>query len=541
MPQIPTDANSSLNWSRRVSRSSEIYEEICEGNIQPPRLSRRLSRGSIASGIYEEMKPCSSNIQSIVEEHLDSPPPVPPLPPHRKRLNTFETDPFAFLGDMRRSSTNPESELVKKKKYKNVLENIFGANRSKRAESISETPTCTIEDIIKGGENQKHIQPTCTNDVLKPLPISCSKIDKRNSFSSPDLSKINFLDTFDEEKIVALMQLNCSSDLETHIDDDFVSEESKVFNYSSFSLDDSATTARSSRCAMARILELKSKSGSMESFNVSGRLPQNFNFSACNSSAINLVGASGAVPSAQKLKHNKIILDDELTGYCIMAPIRSKNAIETSTATTSSTSSSTTSGYSTGSYCSSSTSSSTSSNTQNVENIQKRDVLLKKSLAKTETDYDQLPIRKEPLPVGENDLGNIYENMKSVSPLSGSSVILRPHENTPPLSKEFTGNLYENLLTIKAAQELEQPLPGNICTSTPTDSPADEPSPSCLGENESYYQTPRKSIISVDDKIPSYYPNSCDTVRMRRCLNSPNSKSSTPTACKTEAEKEVYI
>ena len=509
--------------------------------MQPPRLSRRLSRGSIASGIYEEMKPCAPNIQSIIEEHLESPPPIPPLPPHRKRLNTFETDPFAILGDIPRSSTNPESELVKKK-YKNVLGTIFGASRAKRAESVSETPTCTMEDIINGGNDKKHFQPIYANGVLKPLPLSCTKIDKRNSFSSPDLSKINFLDTFDEEKIAALMQLNSSSDLEAHIEDDFVGEESKVLNYSSLSLDDSAIAPRTSILAVARIRSLKLKSGSMESFNVSSRLPQNFNFSACNTSSINLVGASGAVPSAQKQKRNKIILDDDLTGYCIMAPIRSKNSIETqeaTTTTTSSTSSSTTSGYSTGSYCSSSTTSSTSSNTQAVENIQKQD-LIKKTLAITETDYDQLPVRKAPLPVADNDLGNIYENMQSVSPLSGNSVVLRNHDNVSNLSKEFTGNLYENLLTIKAAQELEQPLAANICTSTPTDSPANEPSLSGLGEQESYYQTPRKSIISVDDKIPSYYPNSCDTVKMKRRSNSPNSKSTTPTTHKT-MEKEVRI
>ncbi|KAI8123702.1 hypothetical protein CVS40_5585 [Lucilia cuprina] len=38
-------------------------------------------------------------------------------------------------------------------------------------------------------------------------------------------------------------------------------------------------------------------------------------------------------------------------------------------------------------------------------------------------------------------------------------------------------------------------------------------------EQENLYQTPRKSIISIDDKIPSYYPNSCDTEIFQRHHN----------------------
>ncbi|XP_037815481.1 serine-rich adhesin for platelets [Lucilia sericata] len=541
LPQIP-DANNSINWSRRVSRASEIYEEIFEGNF-PPRLSRRLSRTSIASGIYEEMKPCSPNIHSIMEEHLNCPPPLPPLPAHRKRLNTCESDPFGLLGDIPRSNTNPESELAKKKKYKNVLDNIFGSGRSKRAESVSETPTCTMEDIINGGSSDSNEQfhPIYANEILK-RPPPCTKPNKRNSFSSPDLSKINFLDTFDEDKVAALLQLNSSSDLEVHADEDFSSEIGAVHNYSSLSLDDSAIAASTSLLVMSRLQALKAKSGSMESLNVSGQLPQNFNFSACNTSSINLIGASGAVPSIQKLIRNKIIMEDELSGYCVMAPIINKkvDGQETTTTTTSSTTSSTTSGYSTGSYCSS-TSSSTSSNTQVTENkdLQQKPHLMKRT-AKTnvhESDYDEVPMRKTPIPVNDTDLSNIYENMQTGSPLNISGVVLRDHENTPPLSRDFTGNLYENLLTIKAAQELEQPSPAHICTSTPTDSPADKPSPGTLEEQENFYQTPRKSIVSVDDKIPSYYPNSCDTVKMRRRSNSP-SKQTTPTTAHKSGEKE---
>lgn len=549
LPQIPV-SNNSFNWSGgRVSRASDIYEEIFEGNV-PPRLSRRLSRASIASGIYEEMKPCSQSvINAIVEEHLDCPPPLPPLPPHRKRINTYGVDASGSPGDIPRSNTNPESDLAKKKKYKNVLDNIFGSGRSKRAESVSESQACTMEDIINGSDSPDDFgNPVYVNEILKHPEITAMS-NKRNSFSSPDLSKINFLDTFDEEKIAAFLLLqNSSDDLDEHDLLDIV--EMEGHNYSSLSLDDSSighsTTSRA--LVMKRLQALKSKSGSVESLNISEQLPQNFNFSACNSSSINLVGASGAVPSLQKLKRNKIVIEDDLTGYCIMAPIQNKKTelgdVAATATATSSTTSSTSSGYSTGSYCS--TTSSSSSNTNSSERNKdtnhkhpKKQSQTKKSQPEEECDYDQVPLRRTPIPVNDNS-SNIYENMQVGSPIN-ASIIPKPHDQTPPINKDFSGNLYENLLTIKAAQELEQPLPGGLCTSTPTESAAEKDSvPSLVEEQENYYQTPRKSIISVDDKVPSYYPNSCDTMKMKRGSISPSKQQTTPTITKSD-EKEVGV
>ncbi|XP_073846631.1 scrambled [Musca autumnalis] len=548
LPQIPV-SNNSINWSTggRLSRASEIYEEIFEGNV-PPRLSRRLSRASIASGIYEEMKPCSQSIiNAIMEEHLDCPPPLPPLPPHRKRINTLESESSSSLNDIPRSNTNPEVDLAKKKKYKNVLDNIFGTGRSKRAESVSESQACTMEDIINGGGSDHDGKddfgnPLYANEILKRPEVAALSNSKRNSFSSPDLSKINFLDTFDEEKIAALLLLQSSSNDALEDDHEFVEfAEADVHNYSSLSLDDSSIGHYNSRAVLKRIRAMKSKSGSLESLNISEQLPQNFNFSACNTSSINLVGASGAVPSIQNLKRNKIVIEDDLTGYCIMAPIQNKNT-ETVHTATSSTTSSTSSGYSTGSYCSTTSSSSSNSEPNKEERNGQPNgepilpVKLKKSQqTQDESDYDMVPLRKTPIPVNES---NIYENMQVGSPLN-ASIILKPHEQTPPLNKDFSGNLYENLLTIKAAQELEQPMPAIICTSTPTDSASEKDSPAVTNEEqENYYQTPRKSLISIDDKIPSYYPNSCDTMKTKRGSISPSKHNSTPPAAPKSDDKE---
>ncbi|KAG4077172.1 hypothetical protein HA402_016159 [Bradysia odoriphaga] len=48
LPNLP---DSSINWSRRISTTSEIYEEIGDGRND----NRKMSRTSIASGIYEVM------------------------------------------------------------------------------------------------------------------------------------------------------------------------------------------------------------------------------------------------------------------------------------------------------------------------------------------------------------------------------------------------------------------------------------------------------------------------------------------------------
>lgn len=497
LPQIPqNDVVNISGFSRRVSRASEIYEEIFEGSqfLRNESGGRRFSRGSIASGIYEEMKPTASNFHAIMEEMSSKPPPLPPLPPIRKRINTYETENLGLLGDIPRSNTNPESELAKKKKYINVVHNIF-SGRSKRAESVSETVACSVEQIISSDQatyandtTNKH-SPQLSKPLAKLVEIAKSK---RNSFSSPDLSKINFLDTFDEEKVAEFMLSNSSGEIDLS---------SKSLNESSIK---------------EAVQSLTQKAESFESLNISEQIPQNFNFSACNSSSINLMGSNGAALLATQTlrKKNKIIMD--MNGYCLMAPIKNnascKNPVTLVPIPAVTGTESTSSGYSTGSYCSSNDDNNT------VTNLAKENKLKLLNAPPTED-------------------SNIYENMHGSLNSTGKSVQLKPVQLT---EAEFTGNLYENLLAVKAAQELEQsPLLNALSTSTPTDSPLlnqmdtqTTPGSSAtkqaatVEEEENYYQTPRKSIISVDDKIPSYYPNSCETLKTtRRKSNSPQLKS----------------
>lgn len=468
LPNLPDslcfdlDANS-FSFSARVS---QIYEEIFDGS--------RISRASVASGIYEEMNLTSVGAARAI---LEMPPALPPLPTHRKRINTFECQP----GEIPRSSTNPESELAKKKKYKNMLDNIFGQKRRSGSASVGD-PRPEREEEREVEEPPQQLALYENDPTPEPAPASKKRISniqnaQRNSFSSPDLSKLNFLDTFGEA---------------------LSSEELNI------SLEDSAIEDNSRNALLAQITRQISKADSLESLNMSEQLPHNFNFSACNTSTINLIGSNGAVSlnNPQLVKGKKKVLVDDLNGYCVMAPIiqkMSRNSEVPLEKKPSASTASTSSGYSTGSYCSSTSS--------------------------CNTDQDQMAKISNaivPVTVAQNQ-SDIYEPMH-VNSINSNSILAE--------------HLYENLLAIKASQELEaQPLGlgYGLSTSTPTESPLlpalppKQQTPTTdqrEQEEEDYYQTPRKSIISVDDKIPSYYPNSCDTLKSKR--RSPSSADAAP-------------
>ena len=149
LPEVPS--NESSDWSRRVSGMSEIYEEIREDGNCNHRKSK-VTRVSIASGIYEEMKLNPKNISQD-----DSPPPLPP----RSRLYTIETS----------ISSITETELQKKKHW-GLFDSMF---TRKRADSCSSNPPSISEVQMR-------------DKSLNDFQI---KKSKRNSFSTPDLSDIN--------------------------------------------------------------------------------------------------------------------------------------------------------------------------------------------------------------------------------------------------------------------------------------------------------------------------------------------------------------
>ncbi|XP_068145415.1 putative mediator of RNA polymerase II transcription subunit 26 [Drosophila tropicalis] len=459
LPNLPESSH--LDSSNISARVSQIYEEIFDGS--------RISRASLASGIYEEMKPSK-------EMETPTPPPLPQAHPYRKRINTFECN-QPGLSEIPRCSTNPESEMAKKKKYKNMLDNIFGSGKQKQEE----------EKVI--------LYENAPTPPLKRSSVNQLNKSQRNSFSSPDLSKLNFLDTFGE----AFLTTNESvSDVELNIS----------LDESAIEPVDDKETRQQLVAEIAR--HLITKADSLESLNVSEQLPHNFNFSACNTSTINLIGAHGAVPHSSLVKNKNKILVDDLTGYCVMAPIKKKDEQEGVAVppqiSTGSTGSSTSSGYSTKSYTSSSSSCHVNTEEQQLQQQQ--------VLQPPTTTNKSLTLTNE---------SAIYEPMHNASSLNNTDVLVS--------GNGFAEHLYENLLAIKAAQELEQQtgqVQFGLSSSTPTESPLlptlpQKGTPKNMSSvsqaeqaEEDYYQTPRKSIISIDDKVPSYYPNSCDSLKSKR-------------------------
>lgn len=293
LPKIPTN-NESQNWSRRIS---EIYEEIPDTSILNTRNSRRVSGVSVASGIYEEMRPVLDEEEekqlcydeSILSdgEKCETPPALPP----RLRVNTLE---------IHRSYTNPETETFKKK-TRTVFSSMFG--RSKRSTSCSEPPQ--IQTPIK---NANPIKDVSAEVVVAAAPKRRIKSrflgfdlleNKRNSFSSPDLTKFN---QYSNDYFDAVDIGSCSSEFEI-----FESTSSSSTNTSNdfLNIDFNFTTDGVKE----------------EELNISERINSNFNISCNNTSTVNLVGSNCNLDEQILTNRKNLVFIDDLSGYCIMKPI----------------------------------------------------------------------------------------------------------------------------------------------------------------------------------------------------------------------------
>lgn len=285
LPQIPT--NESHNWSRRIS---EIYEEIPDTSLLNTRNSRRVSGVSVASGIYEEMRPVlneeegEEQNQSILSdgEKCETPPALPP----RLRVNTLE---------IHRSYTNPETETFKKK-TRTVFSSMFG--RSKRSTSCSEPPQTPVKNCTVKSESVVKDVEVVPKRRIKSRFLGFDLLEnKRNSFSSPDLTKFN---QYSNDYFDAVDIGSCSSEFEI-----FGSTSSSSNNNSNdfLNIDFNFTTDGPKE----------------EELNISERIHSNFNIS-CNTSTVNLVGSNCNDEEISSNRKNLVFVDD-LSGYCIMKPI----------------------------------------------------------------------------------------------------------------------------------------------------------------------------------------------------------------------------
>lgn len=267
---------------RRVSGVSGIYEEI----FDPARSSGVFGNGpraSVVSGIYEEMK-----LSEIKEQHErssddlldedndgDVAPPLPPRP--RSHTNEFE---------MQRSFTTPESDYLKKKKHWQLFESMFGRRRTNSG-SASTGKVPKQESEVKGQTSQKVVY----RDKVARLRFS---ENKRNSFSSPDLSALKV----DSGGNVAASGDNlsdegsCSSEFYVQREVDYIEEDCFL----------SSELLAGARCpsieeSLANLL-INSEDvndsrfgGHVTLMNVSEKVVPDLN-SSCNASTVNLVGFS---------------------------------------------------------------------------------------------------------------------------------------------------------------------------------------------------------------------------------------------------------
>lgn len=327
VPQLERVDTNTANWSRRISGISGIYEEISDDRATA---RSRLSRASIASGIYEEMRLVGNSgdkTSPIIEEDASTPP--PPLPP-RTRANTNEN-----FEDFHCSSPAPEGELLKKKRHWLRLDSVFGRRRTTSTDSQGSASGKKPSAVKQSKTNAK--SATIQGAVVHRDKVCRLRFveNKRNSFSSPDLSRLK-IDEISEGTLgiagdnsscdnLSDGNGSCTSEFYPQPDVDYIEEDCSFASSEFIHLtDEPSLPASNVKGADAqRIPEIKR-------LNISERIFESFNGSV-NSSTVNLVGsACGGV--ASRLDYESAVIspavdypppinEDDLVGYLEMGPV----------------------------------------------------------------------------------------------------------------------------------------------------------------------------------------------------------------------------
>lgn len=297
LPNVPDQSDTSM--ARRVSGVSGIYEEIFDFNKPPSGAAfangSRVSRASIASGIYEEMKLADirENAESTYEEPVvgdEQPPPLPPRP--RSHTNEFE---------LQRSFTTPEADFLKKKKHWHLFESMFGRRRTNSGSASigngGELKQAALENSTKKEINQKVVH----RDKVAQLRFADNK---RNSFSSPDLSLLKV----DGGSTDSLSNGGGSCSSEFYVQSGEFVEEDCLRSTELLSTSKGSSIEES----MANLL-MNDEEIDNQGMNVSEKIVPNFNIS-CNTSKVNLADWNCATPDIEK--DNASLSRPE--GYCEM-------------------------------------------------------------------------------------------------------------------------------------------------------------------------------------------------------------------------------
>uniref|UniRef100_A0A182FSG7 Uncharacterized protein n=1 Tax=Anopheles albimanus TaxID=7167 RepID=A0A182FSG7_ANOAL len=307
LPTVPSDRESgqlscpqsnppnAVGERHHDSAMSGIYEEIRDAATD--QVDSQLSRLSIASGIYEEMRPVSGERQKAILEEPTTPP--PPLPP-RRRLNTNED----MEDEHNRSLHTSEMDSLKKKR--NWLEAVFGRKRTASGDSHGSSSS-------KKGQNKKpeleQEKPGNTSPVVVVHRKNVCRLrfggNKRNSFSSPDLSRLQ-IDIAPTNTDGDLGVANTSYDNLSDGNGSCTSEFYPQHNIDYIELDFGSSeylnmSIASSSGGLDQELENRSNAADGRRLNISERILEGFNRSA-NSSTVNLVGmaCSASIPETEE-------------------------------------------------------------------------------------------------------------------------------------------------------------------------------------------------------------------------------------------------
>lgn len=225
----------------------------------------------VQQSIYESVQGKKANATTTTTKPL-LPPPLPP----RQRINTLDKDTIA-------EGSGPHTGTVRMRKYKSVLESIFGVGQHNQLQKVNETV-----DVEADGMHGGRI------DIRNDLNVHPLTKNKRNSFSTPELA--NWTDA--KETKSERTNRYCDGN------DDEDWQDVSCLSLLSESLDTS------------------------KEMNISQKILPNFNLSH-NNSATNLVGCNfNAIRESElgiraDLSVNLRLSLNQVTGYCVMKPIQS--------------------------------------------------------------------------------------------------------------------------------------------------------------------------------------------------------------------------
>lgn len=273
LPALPAEPQPQSDWSRRQSAVSGIYEEIPDPQAALRGKCTEKTPERNVDEIYERLYRRRSNTvtQSLLAQ---TPPPLPPRP----RINTLERG----------------EDTLKKKKYKSVLESIFGGklhgHSRKGSESSTDDPPSAREDTIR----QKFDMDLLAHHLQGNL-----EKNKRHSMSTPELA--NWDEAVDQKR--ERPAHGCRLSEEDEVD---VSEWQDV----------------SCMSLLSESLDISAE------LNISDKIRPNYNLSM-NASTVNLVGCN-----FNAVRESEIGLRDDgekrrslnsVNGYCVMKPIPSQS------------------------------------------------------------------------------------------------------------------------------------------------------------------------------------------------------------------------